>query len=267
MEDLKVSNSELFKLRSSIRQNKYVGFTSGLARGFVQTNLVVIEEEYAGTFELFCKKNSRACPLLEVVGPRSFTPQLLARNADLRRDLPRYKIFKDGQVIGIKKDIIDIYQPNFVFFLIGCSFTFENALLNEKIELKHVKELKNVSMYNTNVPLIPEGIFKGNLVVSMRPIKYNKVVDATIITAHYPKMHGAPVHIGYPELIGINNLNNVDYGDNIKVGEGEVPMFWACGVSPQNAILNAKLPIAITHVPGHMFITDLKDNYYYEIIE
>lgn len=255
------------EIRACIGQNRYTGHTSGLAKGYVQVNLVVLEDTYASDFEKFCKKNNKAIPLLEIVGPGSYETKLLAKNADLRRDLPKYKIYKNGVVIAVSHDILDIYKQHFVFFLIGCSFTFENALLSNAIELKHIKESKNVSMYNTNMPLIEEGIFRGNMVVSMRPIKYNRVVDATIITAHYPKMHGAPIHIGYPELIGISDISGVNYGDSIDIDDDEIPVFWACGVSSQNVLLNAKLPIAITHFPGHMFITDIKDNTFYEIIE
>lgn len=267
MEGLKTDNNKPSNIRACIRQNKYTGVTSGLAKGYAQANLVVIEDTFASSFERFCRKNNKACPLLEIVGPNSYTTQFLAKNADLRRDLPQYKIFKYGKIVDIKYDIVDLYRPNFVFFLIGCSFTFENALIENGIELKHIKESKNVSMYNTNIPLISEGIFKGNLVVSMRPIKYNRVVDAAIITAHYPHMHGTPIHIGYPELIGIHCLERVDYGDSVEVGNDEIPVFWACGVSPQNVLLNAKLPVAITHVPGHMFITDLEHDSFYVKIE
>jgi uncharacterized protein YcsI (UPF0317 family) len=267
VEVLKTDNNEPANVREHIRQNKYTGVNSGIAKGYVQANLVAIEDTFASSFERFCKKNHKSCPLLEIVGPGSYATQFLAKNADLRRDLPKYNVFKYSKIIDVRYDIVDLYKPNFVFFLIGCSFTFENALIENGIELKHIKESKNVSMYNTNIPLISEGIFNGNLVVSMRPIKYNRVVDAAIITAHYPKMHGTPIHIGYPELIGIHCLKSVDYGDSIEVGNYEIPVFWACGVSSQNALLEAKLPIAITHVPGHMFITDLKDDSFYVKIE
>ncbi len=238
--------------------------TSGMCNGYIQANLVVLPEEHAQDFKQFCRKNHKACPLLETVGPGSFSTTTLANGADLRTTLPRYTIWRGGKAGETVKDITDVYRDDLVFFLLGCSFSFESAMIQAGIRLRHVEEHKNVSMYDTTIELDPVGIFDGNMVVSMRPILYNRVVDACLITAHYPDVHGAPQHIGYPKLIGIADVHQPDYGDAVDIHDNEIPVFWACGVTPQNVLRRAKLPFAITHAPGHMFVADIKNDMLYK---
>jgi len=237
--------------------------TAGLCEGYIQANLVVLPEEYAQDFETFCRKNPKPCPLLEVVGPGRCTTTLLADGADLRTTLPRYTVWHNGIASGSIRDISKLYREEFVFFLLGCSFSFESALVQAGIRLRHIEERKNVSMYDTAIELEPVESFRGNMVVSMRPIIYDNVVDACLITAHYPDLHGAPVHIGYPELIGITNVLSPDYGDPVDIRPNEIPVFWACGVTPHNVLRQAKLPFAIPHTPGHMFVGDVKNETLY----
>jgi uncharacterized protein YcsI (UPF0317 family) len=252
--------SELRKLSSTGEFNRP---TVGYCEGYVQANLVALPEEYARDFERFCRQNPKPCPLLEVVGPGSFSTHKLANKADLRTVIPRYRVWIDGEPRHEIQQISEFYQDDLVFFLLGCSFSFESALMKAGISLRHVAEKKNVSMYNTSIDLESVGIFQGKMVVSMRPIRYDKIVKACLITAHYPEVHGAPVHIGYPEMIGITNVHSPDYGDSVTIHKDEIPVFWACGVTPQNVLVHAKLPFAITHSPGHMFIGDLKDEEFY----
>jgi len=261
-----MSLREVHALRRRIREGKFNSPTAGHCKGFVQANLVAIPEKFREDFEFFCMKNPKPCPLLEVIGPGSYITKKLAKDADLRTEIPKYKIFIDGKEEYIVENILDFYRNDLVFFLIGCSFTFENAMLKAGINLTHIERKKNVSMYNTDIKLKASGMFSGNMVVSMRPIHYSNVVEACLITARFPEMHGAPVHVGYPEMIGIKDIRKVDYGDRIVILDSEIPLFWACGVTPQNILLHAKIPIAITHYPGHMFVTDLKDDYFYKDI-
>lgn len=248
-----------FELRRKIAQAEFTQATAGYCNGHVQANLVVLPSKYARDFELFCNKNPKPCPLLEVVGPGEYHTSKVAKRADLLRDIPTYQTFVDGKPDKIVNDIIDLYRDDFVFFLLGCSFSFEEALLQEGIALRHVAQKKNVSMFNTNIDLTSVGIFSGKMVVSMRPIKCSRVVDATLICSKYPSVHGAPIHVGDPRQIGIEDISMVDYGDPVDIYEDELPVFWPCGVTPQNVLRNAKLPFAITHYPGHMLVCDLKN--------
>ena len=255
------------ELRAAIERGEFDAPTTGYCPDNVQANLVALPREYADDFEQFCKENPKPCPLLEKVGPNSSLTSALADGADLKRCIARYKIFVDGVPSQEVKGIGEFYRDDFVFFLLGCSFSFEDALIKAGIPLRHIEEKKNVSMYTTNIPLASAGPFKGEMVVSMRPIPAERVVDACVITAHYPGVHGAPVHVGYPELIGISDIGNPDYGDPVDILPGEIPVFWACGVTPQNALLQAKLPIAVTHAPGYMFVGDARNADYYEILD
>ena len=250
------------ELRSKIASGDFTKPTAGFCKGHVQANMLVIPKKYAESFEKFAKENSKAIPVLEIV-EKSHYSKLLAENANLLNELPAYDIFEHGKYIKTVNNIEEFYQEDFVFFLIGCSFTFENSLINNGIPLRHVDEVKNVSMYDTNIKLNDVDMFSGSMVVSMRPIKKDKVADACIITGHFPNMHGAPIHIGYPEMIGISDINKPDYGDYIEIKEDEIPVFWPCGVTPQNVLKQIKLPFAITHSPGHMFVSDKKDMDYY----
>lgn len=247
------------KIREEIRAGNWTKPTTGLAKGYTQANLVILPKKYAYDFLLFCVRNPKSCPLLEVTDEGSPVPKLLAPDADLRTDLPKYRIYRNGNVVDEVYHISNYWSDDFVSFLIGCSFTFENALLNSNIPIRYIEEGCNVSMYRTNITSNPAGVFKGPMVVSMRPMKASDVVRAVRITSRFTSVHGAPVHIGDPSEIGIKDLSKPNFGDPVTIYEGEIPVFWACGVTPQAAIMESKPEIVITHAPGHMFITDIKD--------
>ena len=247
------------EVRELIRQNKYDFPTSGIAPGFLQTNLVILPEALAFDFLLFCSRNPAPCPLIEVIEAGKFEARETAPGSDLRTDLPRYRIFKNGHFVEEQTNILSYWQDDFVSFLIGCSFTFESELLRSGIPLRHIEENKNVSMYITNRDTKPAGIFRGKEVVSMRPVHRSNLVKAVQITSRFPSVHGAPVHIGDPAAIGIKDLASPDYGDAVTFKSGEIPVFWACGVTPQQVALTSKPNLMISHAPGHMFITDLSD--------
>ncbi len=247
-----------------MRLGELTGPTSGLAPGYTQANLVILPQEVAGDFQRFCELNPRSCPLLEVTPVGSPYPARLATGADLRTDLPRYRVYRNGQLEGETLDITPYWRDDLVAFLIGCSFTFERALMAEGIPLRHISEGKNVSMYITNRQCQPAGVFHGPMVVSMRPIPAELVQKAVEVTARYPAVHGAPVHVGNPAELGIASLERPDFGDAVIIRDGEVPVFWACGVTPQAVAMEAKPELMITHAPGHMFISDLKEE---ELIE
>lgn len=245
-------------IRSLIRRGEWQKPTSGLANGFIQANLAVLPKEMAFEFLLFCQRNPKSCPLIDVTEPGSFVPALSAPSADLRTDIPKYRIFRDGILADETDDIKDLWTDDMVGFLIGCSFTFEEALVNNGIAMRHNEESCNVPMYKTNIPSVKAGRFEGPMVVSMRPMPEKDVIRAVQVTSRFPSVHGAPVHIGNPEGIGITDLNNPDFGDRVTIKDGEVPVFWACGVTPQAIAMHIKPELMITHAPGHMFITDLK---------
>ncbi len=250
------------EFRREIAQDKFNSPTVGCCSGYVQTNMVVLPKEYADSFEEFAKLNSKAIPVLEVVRD-SHCSKVLANGANLLNELPSYDVIEDGKVVKTLSNIESYYSEDLVFFLIGCSFTFEKALSEVGISLRYVEQKKNVSMYNTNIELNPHGIFKGTMVVSMRPVKKELVADACVVTSHYPATHGSPIQVGYPEMIGIDDLQKPDYGDGIEIKDDEIPLFWPCGVTPQNVLSDIKIPFAITHSPGYMFVTDKKDSDYY----
>lgn len=236
-----------------------IGQTSGLAAGFAQANLVVLPQADAADFLLFCQRNPKPCPLLEVLDAGEATPMRLAADADLRTDLPRYRVWRNGELIDEPTDVTRHWRDDFVSFLIGCSFTFETALQAAGVPVRHVEEGRNVPMYRTNIPCIPAGRFHGEMVVSMRPLSPADAIRAIQITSRYPGVHGAPVHFADPEQIGVKDLARPDFGDAVTMQAGEVPVFWACGVTPQIALVNAAPEIAITHSPGCMFVTDIRD--------
>ena len=247
------------EIRSMIRTGGWKGVTSGLAPGRVQANLAILPRNLAFDFLLFCQRNPKPCPLLEVLDAGRFEPNQVAPGADLRTDVPSYRIFRDGQIIGEESDILSLWNDELVSFLLGCSFSFEWGLMNAGIPLRHVEQGKNVSMYVTNIPTIQAGIFSGPMVVSMSPIHQSQVVRAVQVTSRFPSVHGAPVHIGDPSAIGLIDINRPEYGDPTEIRNDEVPVFWACGVTSQEVALQSKPPLMITHSPGHMFITDLRD--------
>lgn len=248
------------ELRSLIRRGEYVGPTAGLAPGFVQANVVIIPHQAADDFETFCRLNPKPCPLLERTTPGKYEPVRSASGADLRTDVPRYRVLKNGLLVDRPTSIVDLWRDDLVAFLLGCSFTFENAMLAAGLPVRHLEEQKNVPMFRTNVECKPAGPFRGPMVVSMRPLAVHQVEPAARITGRFPEAHGAPVHVGNSTALGISDLHRPDYGDAVSIRDGEVPVFWACGVTPMVALLNAHLDLAITHEPGHMFVTDLPDD-------
>ena len=246
-------------VRAAIRAGRWIGPTAGLAPGFVQANLVLLPVSHAYDFLLFCQRNPKPCPLLEVTDPGDPHPGRVARGADLRTDLPQYRIFRHGAPADEVRRITDLWREDFVAFLLGCSFTFEAAMQRAGIPVRHLDERRNVPMYISSVMCRPAGAFAGPMVVSMRPVPAGLIPRAVQVTARYPLAHGAPLHIGDPAEIGIHDLSRPDFGDAVTVHDGEVPVFWACGVTPQVAVREARPEIMITHAPGHMFITDLRD--------
>ncbi|CAN5907559.1 putative hydro-lyase [soil metagenome] len=246
----------LREVREKIRSGEYTGPTSGLARGHVQTNLVVLPEDYAFDFLKFCVRNPKPCPALEVTDVGSSTPAVMFPDADLRTDVPKYRVYKEGELVDEPTDIRDYWQEDLVSFLIGCSFTFEGALLDAGLRIAHQDQNRNVPMYVTNRECMPSGAFSGPMVVSMRPYTPEEVPVAVAASGRFPSMHGTPVHVGEPESLGVKDLDNPEFGEPISIGEDEVPVFWACGVTPQAVAMNARPPLMITHSPGHMFITD-----------
>lgn len=243
-------------VRLAARDGVLDGPTAGLAPGFVQGNLVILPSEVAGDFERFCRLNPKPCPLIGVTETGAAHLPDLGDDIDIRTDLPRYRVWRDGELAEEVSDVSRFWRDDLIGFVLGCSFTFEAALTAAGIPLKHLIAGKNVAMYRTNIACEPAGPFAGPLVVSMRPMTPANADRAVEITARYPEAHGAPVHIGDPATIGIMDLSLPDYGDPTKVARGEVPVFWACGVTPQAAIAHARLPFAITHAPGCMVVTD-----------
>lgn len=246
-------------VRQACREGLLQEQTSGLAPGFAQANLVVLPAAEARDFLLFCQRNPKPCPLLDVTEPGDFVPRRAAAAGDLRTDLPRYRVWEHGQLVDEPTDIRKLWHDDFVSFVIGCSFTFEAALLRAGVPVRHIALGKNVPMFRTSVPCVSAGLFHGPLVVSMRPMRPADAIRAVQITSRYPSVHGAPVHIGLPEQIGIRDLSHPDFGEAVPVSPDELPVFWACGVTPQAALMAAKPALAITHSPGCMFVTDLRD--------
>ncbi len=242
-----------------IRQGQWRKPTAGLAPGYVQANLVVLPRELAYDFLLFAQRNPKPCPILEVTDTGLPEPRLTAPGADLRTDVPKYRIYRDGTFVQEVTDLLGVWTSDLVAFLLGCSFTFETGLLQAGIPVRHIEEGKNVSMFITSIPCMPAGAFSGPLVVTMRPIPASLVSRAVQISGRFPAAHGAPVHVGDPGALGIRDLGRPDFGDPVTIRPGEAPVFWACGVTPQAVAMQAKPPLMISHAPGHMFITDMRD--------
>ena len=247
-------------LRALIRAGRFRRPTAAAAVKYVQANLVVVENQAADDFEQFCRLNPKPCPLLERLPPGDPHPRLLARQSDIRTDLPRYRVYRDGRLAAEVDEITEHWHDGLTAFLTGCSFTFERRLADAGIGIRHIERGCNVPMYQTDIACRPAGPFKGPMVVSMRPVPMDRVADAVAITAAVPQVHGSPVHTGAPEAIGIADLGRPDWGDPVPVNPGEVPVFWACGVTPQAVALAAGLPL-ITHSPGHMYVSDLLEAY------
>jgi uncharacterized protein YcsI (UPF0317 family) len=245
------------EIRQAIRRGEHTGGTAALAPGHVQANLVVLPRQHAYDFLLFCQRNPRPCPVLEVTDPGDPEPIGVAPGADLRTDLPRYRVYRAGQPDEEVTDLWDPWREDLVAFLLGCSFTFDAALQAAGVPVRHLEAGTIVPMYRTTLACRPAGVFRGPLVVSMRPVPAALVARASTLTARHPLAHGGPVHVGAPAELGILDLDRPDWGDPVEIREGELPVFWACGVTPQAAVREVELPLAITHAPGHMFITDL----------
>lgn len=255
MTDFKTLSPE--KLRAACRDGTFDGPTSGYAPGSVQANLVILPSSYAQEFEEFCRRNPQPCPVLEVLSAGDFELKKIAPKADIRTDLPRYRVFRDGSTQSEATDILDLWNEDLVTFLLGCSFVAEDALLKAGLLLPHISETGFVPMYRTTLPCESAGRFEGTMVVSMRPFELEEAERAAEITKNYPMAHGAPIHIGDYTILGIEDLHNPEFGEPVTMSSGQVPVFWACGVTPQIAIANAKPPLAITHAPGHMFVADI----------
>jgi uncharacterized protein YcsI (UPF0317 family) len=249
------------ELRALVRSGDFAGPTAGLAPGYVQANLVILPAAWAEEFAEFCRLNPQPCPLLEQTALGDAQPRRAAAGADLRTDVPRYRVFRHGVAERDEPtDIRRLWRDDLVGFLLGCSFTFESALVEAGLPVRHLDEGRNVPMYRTNVACRPAGRFAGPLVVSMRPYRPQQVEAARAITARYPRMHGGPVHVGDPAALGISDLARPDFGDAVSIGDDEVPVFWACGVTPQLALAGCGSELVVAHSPGHMFVTDWRDD-------
>jgi uncharacterized protein YcsI (UPF0317 family) len=247
-------------VRAKIRSGKWRRPTAGLAAGFTQANLVILPAAFAADFRAFCELNSRACPLLDVTDPGSPEARRIAPGSDVRTDVPRYRVYRHGVLTDECENVAELWQSDFVAFLLGCSFTFETALLRAGIPLRHIELGRNVTMFRTTRQCEPAGPFRGPLVVSMRPIPRALVSEVVRITERFSHAHGAPVHIGDPAALGIAELSRPDYGEAVPLLDDDVPVFWACGVTSQAAAEGARPPIMITHAPGYMFVCDLADD-------
>lgn len=248
-----------FEVRKLIREGKIRGQTSGMCAGYAQANLCILPKKYAYDFLLFCQRNPKSCPLLEVSDEGSRFLRTSAADCDIAKDVPRYRIWEKGELKGEFTDVSSFWRDDLVTFVIGCSFSFEEPLMQAGIDVRNISENHNVPMYLTNIDTKPAGIFGGKMVVSMRPIPHSQIVKTVTVTARVPKVHGAPVHIGSPEVIGIKDISKPDFGEASTIKPGEVPVFWACGVTPQSVVMNSKPDFCITHAPGHMLITDITE--------
>ncbi|MBN2032943.1 MAG: putative hydro-lyase [Deltaproteobacteria bacterium] len=246
------------QMRLRIRRGQWNRPTTGLAAGYVQANLVMLPREEAFNFLLFCVRNPKPCPVLDVLDPGQTAPRI-AVGADLRTDLPKYRIFERGELKSEVGDVSTLFHDRIVSFLLGCSFSFEAAMTAAGLPVRNLEEGKNVSMYITNRSCTPAGPFSCPMVVSMRPMTPEQAVRAVQVTTRFHLTHGAPIHIGSPEAIGIKDIDHPEFGDPVTILPREIPVFWACGVTSSLAALSAKLPLVITHAPGHMFISDLRD--------
>jgi len=244
-------------IRARIARGQWTKPTTGLAPAYAQANLVILDRKYAFDFLLFCVRNSKPCPILEVLEPGVTEPHATAPGADVRTDVPLYRVWRKGRLEQEATDITGCFDAGMVSFLLGCSFTFEASLTGAGVPVRNIEEGKNVSMYVTNRKCASAGPFSAPLVVTMRPIPNDLVMRAVRITSRYSLAHGAPIQVGDPGALGIRDLDRPDFGDPVTVKDGETPVFWACGVTSSLAVLSAEPELCITHAPGHMFITDV----------
>ncbi|HEV8035842.1 putative hydro-lyase [Yoonia sp.] len=247
-------------VRAAIRSGAYAGHTAGLAAGKLQCNLAILPERYALDFLRFCQRNPKPCPVVGLSDTGNPALPTLGHDIDIRTDVSKYRVFRDGTLSDEVMDISDEWADDLVTVALGCSFTFENALVRAGIPVRHIESGLNVPMFRTNIDLVPAGRFHGQMVVTMRPIPEQQVAQAHEISRRFPQAHGAPIAVGDPEKIGIADLMQPDWGDAVEIRDGEVPVYWACGVTPQNVLLDAGLPLCITHSPGHMLIADVAED-------
>jgi len=252
----RASASEVRKL---IREGKWTKPTSGLALGHAQANMIILPKDWAFDFLLYATRNPKPCPILDVTEPGDPETRIIAPGGDVRTDIPKYRVWENGELVDEPTDILSVWRDDLVAFMIGCSFSFEAALIEAGIRIRHMDCNVNVPMYLTGVPCVPAGRFSGNMVMSMRPVPHEQVVKAVTCTAKFPAVHGAPMHVGDPSAIGVKDINKPEFGDPVTINPGETPVFWACGVTPQAAVMKSKPPFAITHAPGYMFIADKRD--------
>jgi uncharacterized protein YcsI (UPF0317 family) len=243
-------------------RGNFTGTTAGLAPGYVQGNLAVLPAALAGDFLRFCQLNPKPCPVLGTSEPGDFRLPVLAEDLDIRTDIPRYRVFRNGELVDEPNDVRAHWRDDLVAFVLGCSFSFEEALTDNGIELRHITLGRTVPMYRTSIATAPAGPFHGPMVVSMRPMKPADAIRAVQVTTRFPAVHGAPVHIGKPELIGIKDMGKPDWGDAVPIKDDELPVFWACGVTPQSVVATVKPEFCITHYPGSMLVTDRRNSEY-----
>ncbi|MYZ42068.1 putative hydro-lyase [Schauerella aestuarii] len=246
-----------YQARLDARAGRLSGPTANLAPGNVQANLAILPRDLAADFLRFCQRNPKPCPVLAVSEPGDPSLPDLGMDIDIRTDIPRYRVWHDGELVAEPTDVRDIWRDDLVSFLIGCSFSFEEAMLDNGLPVRHIEQGCNVPMYRTNIATRAAGPFSGPLVVSMRPMNAADAIRAVQVTSRFPSVHGAPVHLGDPALIGIQDIYRPDYGDPVEIKPGEMPVFWACGVTPQSVVAATRPPFCITHAPGHMLVTDL----------
>jgi uncharacterized protein YcsI (UPF0317 family) len=254
--DAQQARQEAKRLRAEIRAGRWQTTTDGQARGMVQGNLAILPEDWSDDFEEFCRLNSKPCPLIAKTKPGDPSVPALGDDIDLRTDFAKYRIFRDGKCVDEVIDIRDLWQDDMVGFVLGCSYSFEQALMDEGLPMRHIENGTKVPIYMTNIETVPAGPFHGPMIVSMRPFSPEDAIRATEITARFPNVHGAPVHVGDPAQIGIDNIMTPYSGSTPDIRDGEVPVFWACGVTPQSVVEQARPPLCITHMAGHMLITD-----------
>lgn len=254
-----LSISDPYEARLAARSGAFDAPTANVAPGFVQANLAILPRELAFEFLLFCQRNPKPCPLIGVSEIGDPMLPALGRDLDIRSDLPRYRVWQDGELAAEPADIRDYWRGDLVSFLIGCSFSFEEAMLAAELPVRHIEQGSNVPMYRTSIPTTPAGGFSGPLVVSMRPLTPADAIRAVHVTGRFPSVHGAPVHLGDPAAIGIKDIMAPDYGDPVEIKPGEIPVFWACGVTPQAVIAKTRPGFCITHAPGYMLVTDIRN--------
>lgn len=255
-----LKRSSLRDVRRAIRDGTYASHTAGLGQGYLQANLAIMPERFALDFMRYCQRNPKPCPVTGVSDTGDPRMATMGRDLDIRSDVPAYNVYRDGVLAETTPDITDIWTDDLVVFALGCSFTFEHALIRAGIPVWHIENDTTVPMFRSNIDTVPAGPFSGKMVVSMRAIPEDRVAEAARISGRFPLAHGAPVHWGDPEQIGIGDISAPEWGDAAPVGEGQIPVFWACGVTPQVAIEAAALPICITHRPGHMLISDIPED-------